>query len=241
MPTQRLLVIADAHIGAAPAVTEAALLRFLDTAPTLGDSLLVVGDLFEFWFVWRRVVPRRAFRIASALANLARRMPVSMVGGNHDRWDRTFWRDEAGIQWSPGGLDLELAGHAVHALHGDGLVERPGRVAWSHRLIANPLTPRLFGLLHPDLGIWVVDRLAPLLGEHRITPAIQAANAARQLEFARTRLTGQPAPWMLIMGHTHTPALHELAPGHFYLNPGAWLDGHRYAVVTGAGAELRQF
>lgn len=241
VPVERLIVIADAHIGAASPESESALLRFLAEAPGLGDSLLVAGDLFEFWFSWRRAIPRRTFRVAAALTALAARMPVRMVGGNHDRWGRPFWAEEAGIEWSARALDLEVAGHSVHAMHGDGVAERPGRISWSHRIVGHPLTAHLFGLLHPDLGIWLVDRLAPLLGERRITPELRAASAARQVAHARRLLSGPRAPWMLIMGHTHTPALEEVAPGRFYLNPGAWLDGHRYAVVTMRGAELCTF
>jgi UDP-2,3-diacylglucosamine hydrolase len=240
VPAQRLLVIADAHIGSAPKANEEALLRFLRDAPTLGDALLVAGDLFEFWFGWRRVIPRRGFAVAAALTEAAARMPVSMLGGNHDRWGRQLWTD-TNITWSPAQLELEIGDRQVEALHGDGVAERPGRVSWSHRLIGHPLTAGIFGLVHPDVGIWLVDRMSPWLGELRPTAERKAASAARQLAYARERLADAIAPWMLIMGHTHVAALEELAPGRFYLNPGPWIDEQRYAVVTPEGATLRQY
>jgi UDP-2,3-diacylglucosamine hydrolase len=240
VPAQRLLVIADAHIGSAPTANEVALLRFLREAPSMGDALLVAGDLFEFWFGWRRVIPRRGFAVAAALLEAAARMPVSMLGGNHDRWGKQTWA-ESEITWSPGQLELQVGDHRIDALHGDGVAERPGRVSWSHRIIAHPLTAGTFGLLHPDLGIWLVDRLSPWLGELRPTAERKAASAARQLAYARERLARDAAPWMLIMGHTHVAALEELAPSRFYLNPGPWIDEQRYAVVTPAGASLHQF
>ena len=219
---------------------EVALLRFLRDAPTMGDALLVAGDLFEFWFGWRRVIPRRGFAVAAALAELAARMPVSMLGGNHDRWGRQSWAD-AGIIWSRGLLELRVGERRIHALHGDGVAERPGRVSWSHRLIGHPLTAGTFGLLHPDLGVWLVDRLSPWLGELHSTAEQKAASAARQLEYARQRMASNPGPWMLIMGHTHVAALEEISPARFYLNPGPWIDEQCYAVVTPEGARLRQF
>ncbi len=241
MPPERLLVIADAHIGSAPKENEASLLRFLRAAPGLGDSLLVAGDLFEFWFGWRRVIPRRGFAVAAALAELAARMPVSMIGGNHDRWGRPRWAEDTGISWSRSHLDMQVEERRILALHGDGVAERPGRISWAHRLIGHPLTSGTFALLHPDVGTWLVDRLSPLLGEVRPTAQQKAASAARQLEYARRRLAADPDPWMLIMGHTHVATLAELAPGRYYLNPGPWIGEQCYAVVTSEGAELHRF
>lgn len=207
----------------------------------MGDALLVAGDLFEFWFGWRRVIPRRGFAVAAALTEAAARMPVSMLGGNHDRWGRQQWAADGGITWSGGELELAVGERPIVALHGDGVAERPGRVSWSHRLVGHPLTARTFGLLHPDLGVWLVDRLSPWLGELQATPAQKAASAARQLDYARRRMAGAPETWMLIMGHTHVPALEELAPGRFYLNPGPWIEEQCYAVVTPEGARLHRF
>ncbi len=241
MPVQRLLVVGDAHIGAAPPENESALLRFFREAPGRADSLLVVGDLFEFWFGWRETIPRRAFPIAAALAELAARMPVSMVGGNHDRWGRPFWASTAGLAWSRAALEFPLGGRMIRALHGDGLAERPGRLRWTHRLIGHPATAAIFALLHPDIGVWLVDRVAPHLGDRNATPAHRAASAARQLAYARLASAGTVPPWMLIMGHTHVAAYEELAPGSFYLNPGPWLEEQRYAIVDADGAALRTF
>ena len=98
-----LVVVSDAHLGVTPPAVEEALLAFLDAVPTLGDCLLVNGDLFDFWFSYGRVIPRRGFQVAAALARLARRMPVLMVGGNHDRWGGDFWqpRPRRAVRSSP--------------------------------------------------------------------------------------------------------------------------------------------
>jgi len=61
MPIQRLIVVADAHLGAVPASVEEALLHLLDELPKLGDGLLLNGDLFAFWFSYRRAIPRSEY------------------------------------------------------------------------------------------------------------------------------------------------------------------------------------
>lgn len=238
----RLLVIADAHVGAAPPESEAALLSFLDAAPALGDSLLVAGDLFEFWFAYREVIPRRAFPIAAAIARLARTMPVSMVGGNHDRWGGAFWAEAAGVAYSRGTLALTAAGRRVAALHGDGLIERPGRSAWTHRLVSHPITSGVFRLLHPDLGLRLVARVAPLLStEANKSTEEKRRYATRQQEWAGRYLAANAELDVVVMGHTHFATVAEIEPGRFYLNPGAWLDGCQYALLSGGTPELRRF
>ena len=75
---QSLVVVSDAHLGVAPPVAEEALLSFLDAAPGLGDCLLVNGDLFDFWFSYARVIPRRGFHVAASVRHAhspGRRMP----------------------------------------------------------------------------------------------------------------------------------------------------------------------
>ena len=103
-----LVVVSDAHLGVTPPAVEAALLAFLEAVPTLGDCLLINGDLFDFWFSYSRVIPRRGFHVAAALARPARRMPVLMVGGNHDRWGGDFWERDLGSRFHPHRLTFEL-------------------------------------------------------------------------------------------------------------------------------------
>lgn len=240
MTEPRLLVIADAHIGGAPPETESALLDFLDAAPSLGSALLVAGDLFEFWFAYARAIPRRGFPVAAALARLARIMPVSMAGGNHDRWGKAFWNEDVGVRYARRELRIDVGTRRVVALHGDGITERPGRSSWTHRVVGHPLTSAAFGLLHPDLGFRLVDRCSFLLSRPQ-APAERLRYAAGQRAWAEARLSTDPSIDLLVMGHSHVPALTEPVPGKFYLNPGAWLDDGNYAVVTPESLELRRF
>lgn len=241
MIADRLLVIADAHLGAAPPADEEALLAFLDTVPQAGDAMLLAGDLFDYWFSYRRLIPRRNFRVAAALAHLTRRVPVLMIGGNHDRWGDTFWERDAGVRFGAHTLRFDAAGRSVLAVHGDGLhEERPG-AGWMHRLTSMPAVIAAYRLLHPDLGFWLADKMGHNLAFGEAHPEIVAAAAARQAAWAATTLGDDPDLGAVVMGHTHHPAATEVSPGQWYLNPGAWLDGYRYATLDADGATLRQF
>lgn len=237
----QLVVVSDAHLGAAAPADDAAFLDFLDQVPSLGDCLLVNGDLFDFWFAYRRVVPRRAVAVAGALAGLARRLPVVMTGGNHDRWGDSFWDHDAGIRFSPGELRFQAAGRRITALHGDGIAETHRSASIMHRITRHPLTAAFYRLVHPDLGIWLVDRMSRHLADSTRDGAVLDRAQVRQESWARTRLASDPETDLLIMSHTHRPSHTSMGPGRDYLNPGAWVDDRRYALVTAAGIELRVF
>lgn len=236
-----LVVVSDAHLGVQPPEVEEALLAFLEAVPGLGDCLLVNGDLFDFWFSYSRVIPRRGFHVAAALARLRRRVPIVMVGGNHDRWGGDFWERDVGVRFDPHRLSFDVGRRHVAALHGDGLTEPRFRAALVHRAINHPATAAIYRAIHPEIGLRLVDRLSPWLGDHTADAGQFAQAAERQREWATGLFAAEPELGLVIMGHSHQPALAEPMPGRQYLNPGAWFDGLRYAVATESGAELRCF
>ena len=241
MPGHTLVVVSDAHLGVTPPAVEEALLDFLDAVPALGDSLLVNGDLFDFWFSYSRVVPRRGFHVAAALAHLARRMPVLMVGGNHDRWGGDFWSRDLGLRFEPYRLSFRLGRTGVAAIHGDGVAEGRRGARILHRMIHHPATSAIYRALHPELGFRLVEALSPHLGDQGADDRRLEAAAAHQRAWATELLEREPELGMVIMGHTHRPEVVRTPGGGTYLNPGAWFDGFRFAVATEDGAELRQF
>jgi UDP-2,3-diacylglucosamine pyrophosphatase LpxH len=99
----------------------------------------------------------------------------------------------------------------------------------------------LFRALHPDLGFRIVDRFSARLGDHTRDPEVLDRAARAQTQYAKDLLIRRADLDLVILAHTHRPALERLPDGREYLNPGAWLDGYRYAVVTREAVELRQF
>jgi len=236
-----LVVVSDAHLGVAPPAVEEALLEFLEAVPALGDCLIVNGDLFDFWFSYTRVIPRRGFHVAAALARLRRRVPVVMVGGNHDRWGGDFWERDVGVRFDAHRVSFGIGRRRVVALHGDGLTEPTLRATLLHRAINHPITAAVYRLIHPEVGLRLVDYLSPRLGDHTPDAARLAAATAREQDWARRQFAADPDLGLVIMGHTHEATLTEPLPRRQCLNPGAWFDGLRYATATESGAELCRF
>src|SRR3712207_8978310 len=95
-------IVSDTHLGAAPAVVERQLLGFLRAVPGAARTLLINGDLFDFWFEWERVIPREGFRVLAALADLRDAgVEILWVAGNHDCWGGDFLRRDLGGDYPP--------------------------------------------------------------------------------------------------------------------------------------------
>ena len=237
----RLVVVADAHLNGTAPGQEAAFLAFLDAVPSIGDSLLLAGDIYDFWFTYRRLIPRHCIRVTSRIVELARHMPIVMVGGNHDRWGDTFWGPETGITFQPRQIRFKIGHRDVLAIHGDGVHKEHKVATLLNGILDMPAAIAAFGAIPATLGF----RLAKSLGhdpEHIAEhPELIDMAATRQAAWAQGQMQNDPTIGALVMGHTHRAALKEVAPGRWYVNPGAWLDDHRYAIVSDSGVELAQF
>ena len=240
--TSRVIVLADAHLGQVPAAVGAAFHAFLDEVPRPGDHLVLMGDLFDFWFEYPSVIPRKHFATVAKLQEVRRRgIHITFVGGNHDRWGGTFFTKDLGIDFYGGEAELDLSGRRAFIAHGDGLTEQHWTGKLMHRFTRHPITIAVFRVLHPTIGFWIADLFSRHLADNTKDRAVLDRAAAAQREWAAQFLRTRPEVELVIMAHTHRPVMDRLPDGRTYLNPGAFLDGGRYAVITNEGADLKQF
>lgn len=241
VPTETAIVVSDAHLGQVPASIGEAFHRFLAAVPTMAEHLVVNGDLFDFWFEYRTVIPRNAFRTLAALAGLRDAgVRLTVTGGNHDRWGRDFWERDVGATFHRHDVELNLAGFRALVTHGDGLDG-----TWSAKLLQAitrfPLTPALFRWIHPDLGITLVRRMSRTVAKGTRRAEMVRNSAAAQAVYARAVMASRADLDLLVFGHTHVPVLESVGPRRWYTNPGAWMEGLRYLEVNADGPALRRF
>ena len=222
-------IMSDAHLGVADAASERALLAFLRSLDGRAGSLLINGDLFDFWFEWRSVMPRRGYRVLAALADLCdRRVPVMWIAGNHDCWGGDIVRQDVGAEFHVGPWTGSLAGWHTRVEHGDGLrpvEDRPYRAL--RRVLRHPAAIRAYRALHPDLATGLALRSS------HTSRHMRAGDGGRGLQaIAMQTLGGDPGLELVIFGHTHVRALERAPGGGVFANPGAWLDDPTYLCVT---------
>jgi len=241
-PASRVVVVADAHLGQVPPEVATGFHRFLDAVPDLGDALLIDGDLFDFWFEYGSVIPRRHFGTVAKLHALRTRgVPITFVGGNHDRWGGDFLIHDLGIAFHPGETELDVAGRRAFVAHGDGLTEQHWSARVMHQVTRHRVTIRAFRALHPDVGSWIAHQLSRKLADNTRDRAVLDRAERAQAQYAQQLLGRRPDLELVILAHTHRPALAQLPNGRAYLNPGAFLDDGRYAIVTRDNVELKTF
>ena len=103
-------VVSDLHLGAAPREVETRFLEFVRSLSGRAGSLVINGDLFDFWFEWRTVIPRTGFRTLAALADLRESgVELLWVAGNHDCWGGEVLREDVGATYHFGPWEGTLA------------------------------------------------------------------------------------------------------------------------------------
>jgi UDP-2,3-diacylglucosamine hydrolase len=230
-------VISDIHLGHASDATERLLLSFLRALPGRAASLLINGDLFEFWFEWKTVVPRAGVRVLAALMDLRdASIPVTMIAGNHDCWGGDVLRD-AGVDFRFGPWTGSLGGWRARVEHGDGLRAKEDRgYRVLRHVLRNPLAIRAFRMLHPDL----TSRLA--MGSSHASRSYQPRDDGRGLRaVAESTLMADPSLELLVFGHSHVAALERMPNGNVYANAGSWLDAPTFLAITPDRIGLRQW
>jgi UDP-2,3-diacylglucosamine hydrolase len=244
-------VASDLHLGAAPRERVADFHAWLDYAEPRTRHLVLNGDLFDFWFEYRSVIPRGATRTLGRLAALVDGgMRVDFVGGNHDWWGGSYLSDEIGLHVHRDPVRMTLGGHRTLVAHGDGL----GRGDLGYRALRLLLRSRptrfAFRWLHPDLGAQVARRVSRT--ELRLGPPgpRTLARSAELERWARDTLLEDDDLDAVVLGHTHLPRRVEVAPGRLYLNAGDWLqhctwvemhEGEAPRLMTWDGGRVRKF
>lgn len=235
------IIISDAHLGAAPKASETAFHEFLVFAGEATRDLVINGDLFDFWFEYRTVVPSRHFRTLKALADLVDAgVRVRLVGGNHDSWGGAFLTDEIGVELIDGPVTTMIGGRKTFLAHGDGLGHGDIGYRILKRVIRSRLASYAFRHIHPD---WA-SSLAHFVSrtESRHGSADVGRSRAAQLEsFARATLATDSSIQLVALGHCHIPTLIEIYPGRHYLNTGDWIDHCTWAAVDDEGVELHRW
>ena len=237
----------DFHLGVDARLTSAErehqIVRWLDQVRRDASEIFLVGDLFDFWFEYTRVVPKGHVRLLGKLAEITDSgIPVHFFTGNHDMWIFRYFEEELGIPTYRAPVEREWYGKRFLIGHGDGLGPGDHGYKFIKKVFANPACQWLFERLHPNFGIWLADffsgRSRSLYPE---PPEFLGPEKEWLIQYAQEVLTREHFDFF-IFGHRHIPIDYALSNGKSrYINLGEWMTYNSYAVFDGTDVELRFF
>ena len=240
--TKPVVVVSDLHLGAVPETVQQDFVRFTKQWYGAADTLLINGDLFDFWCEFRTVVPSQHFHTLRALADLRESgVKLILVGGNHDAWGGPFLEEQIGIELVDGPRELEIAGRHTLVAHGDGLGPGDHGYKMLRRVIRSRPFCGFMRWIHPDVACGIAQR-ASRTSDRLDHGFARAQERAGVLEAYGTQLLeDRPDLDLVIFGHSHTPAVRAVGDGRFYVNSGDWVTHRTYTVVSEAEVVQREW
>lgn len=230
--------ISDIHLGLQEKAQEEAkeqkLVNFLKFAETNCDELFIVGDLFDYWFEYRRVYQKGFYRTLAALKDLSeKKIKLHYFIGNHDFLHRDFFKKEFGAIMYEDALSTELNGKKFFIAHGDGMVSNDTGYNILKWILRNKFFQALYSLLHPDLGISIASRTSKTSRVY--TDKKNYGEVDGLYEAAKKKI--DEGYDFVIFGHLHKYIWQTYKNGS-YINLGSWLDKPCYGVLKNEKFEI---
>lgn len=220
--------ISDTHLGNNKSEGEEKLTGFLSHISGRADSLYILGDLFEFWFEFRQVIPKNGINIIDNLKRLRRSgTNIFLFRGNHDIWFNGWVERELQIETVYDQLATTIDDRRVFLAHGDAL-DKSFVPRLFRKLMRSRLNARLFSLVHPDIGISLAKNIAV-----RSRQEMLKRNKTQNLQKAMTDFAHKKLAEgfdLVILGHSHVPEIVHFEQG-VYLNSGDWVQNFTYGLI----------
>lgn len=231
--------ISDIHLGfyqrQEDKVLEDKLIQFLSLIRK-NDVLVIVGDLFDYWFDFNKVIPSNFYRTLHKLYELRiNYVKILYLIGNHDFGHYKFFREELDILPIEDDLSIELMGKKFFISHGDGKSYNDSGYKLLKIILRSKLAQRMYRWLHPDFGIWLASRSSRKSRHYTETKDYGLRDGLKDFAF---RKIDQGFDYV-VMGHRHKLEKTEYKGG-IYINLGTWLSNPVYGLFDGDKFEIIQ-
>lgn len=239
--------LSDAHLGAAVLQNnrerEKRLVEWLETIRPDCSTLFLLGDIFDFWFEYKRVVPKGFIRFLSKICEFTDEgREVHFFTGNHDIWAFDYLHQECGVNIHTRDKTFVFNGKKFYIGHGDGLDPKDKGYLFLKRVFHNRFLQRCFRWIHPDLGIAFAHKWSShsrLKENGQIEAEAYRGSEEEDIEqYCRRTLTHEHFDYF-IFGHRHLPLDISLPSGSRYINTGDWITHYTYALFDGETLSLQ--
>ncbi len=244
---KKVYFLSDFHLGipdhSSSLKREKKIVDFLEKIKKETAVLFIVGDLFDFWFEYRKVIPKGYVRILGKLAELSDAgIQLHFFVGNHDMWMSGYFEKELNIPVYYQPASFEFNGQRFLVGHGDGLGPGDYGYKFLKRIFRNPLCKWFFSLVPPYFGIGLAAMMSK--GSRSVTGETDARFLGEDKEwliiYCREQLKQNSYDYF-VFGHRHLPIDFQLSATSRYINLGDWIRYYTYAVFDGQSMTLNSY
>lgn len=237
----RIAFIADAHLGrpGSSADQDQTVASFLKWLRGQVSHLYIVGDLFDFWFEYRTVVPNTAPEVVFELYNLVQAgTKVVIFAGNHDYWLGPYLKNHVGLEIETDGRTIRHQGRNIFVHHGDGFFPGDHGYRLLKKVLRNPVSIFLFRLLHPDFAARIARLTSKTSREYLTPPDFMELNRAAFRDIADRHLDNNCDA--VVYGHAHTPHIEQREHGTLVML-GDCIDSCSHVILEDGQFTLRDW
>lgn len=242
----KIYFLSDVHLGA-PALMnnkdrELLFVDWLEKVSQDAAEIFLMGDIFDFWFEYKKVVPRGFTRVLGKIAEITDRgIPVHFFTGNHDTWVFDYLPSEIGVIVHRDIFRLNFSGKKFYLAHGDGLDGDDKGYKLLKKIFSSRLHQWLFSLIHPNLAI----RLAHYWSRNsRLSKKIDGPDFKGEEEglykFAQSVLLHEKVDFF-VFGHRHRLADLKIGENSRFILLGEWIKTFSYGVFDGEKFEIKKY
>ena len=247
MQKKKTYFVSDFHLGANGKLPskerEKQIVRWLDSIAPEASSIYLVGDLFDFWFEYKTVIPKGYVRLLGRLAEIADSgIELHFFTGNHDMWIFRYFEEELGIPTYRDPILRQIGGKTFLIGHGDGLGPGDHGYKFLKKVFANRTCQWLFERLHPNFGIGLANFWSGKSRDKNPPVTKFLGDEDEWLICYANDYLGRQHTDFFIFGHRHLPIDHTLNDGiSRYINLGEWLNYNSFAVFDGNDVKVSFF
>ena len=236
--------ISDAHLGypdqKGSLGREKKIVSFLDSIRSEAESIYLLGDIFDFWYEYKSVVPRGYTRLLGKLAELSDSgIRIYFFTGNHDIWAFSYLEEELGLEIQRNALIKDIGTKTFFLAHGDGTDPTDKKFLFIKKIFHNHTLQWLFSRLHPNFAFWLAGKWSR---QSRLMNGTEDFLGEKEpmVIYSRENLLDQGLDF-IIFGHRHCPVDYSLNEKTRMIILGDWLTHFTYGEFDGENFELKTY
>ncbi|MBK9593203.1 MAG: UDP-2,3-diacylglucosamine diphosphatase [Crocinitomicaceae bacterium] len=246
MQQKKIYFASDFHLGApsyeSSLEREKRIVAWLEEVRIDAAEIFLIGDVFDFWFEYKRAIPKGFVRLQGKIAEITDSgIPVHWFIGNHDMWIFDYIPKELGVKMYKTEIEREFFGKKFMIGHGDGLGPGDRGYKFIKKVFRNKVCQWMFARLHPNFGIGLANFLSrkSRVSTGQADATFYGEDKEMLIQFCKSKLTEKHFDYF-VFGHRHLPIEFELSANSKYINIGDWITYFSYAVFNGDKLELIQ-